>query len=385
MSNGNNQYKQLVLVWHEVTCDYLCYVYMLKALYNVKNIHANNYVALFLKTIAPVLEIELEAILKNANANNGLHFFNPGNRPLVYNQRQHSLKEVIVSSSKTPVAEKSMELSFNEKVYDIRLKMHNNTLLDLNYETVLEDIQLSDFWQSVLSAPERVLEALLEVFNSNISKQEMFRLCNAELSKTAESIDKEFSSEWFSYSIYKLFSKSPSLQRKDKIFIMYRYRFITSILKIEKLLPSLTVKNNEYKIDIFACFFRKWKAVIIEVIWNELKDLHTEFSQSLKNDLNKNITDTSFFSTNRKLRDNIHYERISALSDNDIMVIDKYQPVYFNVVINAFENAMFIDIDDECRSMTAFVNACYEKGVSPEMLPHNYETMYKKFLRYNTI
>jgi len=389
MNETQNENKRIDLVWLEILKDFWCYVYIAKSLEYTKNIHAKNYVAFFLKTLAPVLDFELGNMIEKASNNNKDKFFVPGMKKIVKKERQHALKEVIVNSSRLPVAEQSMELSFSEKVYDISIMVHDGVLMDMNYEAVLDNIQPTDFWNSLLLSPERVLQALLIVvppcFGIEIDFEMMFDDLKEELIKTAQLIDEELSSEWFSYSIFKLFSKANSLEREDKIFIMYRYRMITSILKIEKLIPTVKVKSDNFEFDVFISFFKKWKAVIIEITSSELSNLTTEFSNSIKQEIDEKISDKSFFPINRKLRDNIHYEKFDILSENELSLIDEYQSVYFDIVINAFNSVLFVDIDDECKTMTEFVKTCQEKGISQQDLFRNYEKYYRRFLKHKTI
>lgn len=365
----------------EIMQDLVCFVYILEVVKRQKNIEAKNYVSLFLKTILPVIEYEIAIFFEETQIISKNDFFNPGMKKRVFAERE-AIKRIIVNSSKPLITAQEMGLNFNEKVYDMNIKIYKNTLQDMNYETYVDNVKNSDFWLDLFSSPKKVLTAMLMGLNYDISIDELISALDDSIVKTSLDFDEKFDGERLSYSVYKLFSQADFLTNRDKIFILYRYRMVTSVLAIEKNLPKLEIKKNNDIIIDFHSFFRKWKAMIVEIIGKELSELKTDFSLNLQRKIDDNIVNKKFFQYNRKLRNNLHYTTIEILSQKALELIDSGQKIYFDILTSSFENCLYIDVDKECRTMTGFLKACQDKELPPDEITRNYYYYYIKYLLF---
>ena len=365
----------------EIMQDLVCFVYILEVVKRQKNIEAKNYVSLFLKTILPVIEYEIAIFFEETQIISKNDFFNPGMKKRVFAERE-AIKRIIVNSSKPLITAQEMGLNFNEKVYDMNIKIYKNTLQDMNYETYVDNVKNSDFWLDLFSSPKKVLTAMLMGLNYDISIDELISALDDSIVKTSLDFDEKFDGERLSYSVYKLFSQADFLTNRDKIFILYRYRMVTSVLAIEKNLPKLEIKKNNDIIIDFHSFFRKWKAMIVGIIGKELSELKTDFSLNLQRKIDDNIVNKKFFQYNRKLRNNLHYTTIEILSQKALELIDSGQKIYFDILTSSFENCLYIDVDKECRTMTGFLKACQDKELPPDEITRNYYYYYIKYLLF---
>lgn len=352
----------------------------------MKDIEAKNYVSLFLSMIAPVLVYELADSLEKLKwINSKKEFFEPGIYNKVKNERMRVLKSVIVDSKRAVPASEQMGLDFTEKVYDMNIILSGNKIIDMNYETFVDSITDLDFWNSLFGFPKQTINTLLDELGTSRTIEKIYEIddINTVLTRYANRIDTELCPQKYSYSSYKLFCKSNFLDDIDKFFILYRYRMITSTLLLERMLPPLRLEINGACIMDISSFMRKWKAVIIEVLGQELKGLNTGFGKRIKSELDRRIIDKSFFPSNRKLRNNAHYQKTDSLSSEEISIIDRYQNTYLQTLESIILEQLDISIDEECRCMTAFTKDCIERGLSYADIKRDYPNNYLNFKKSN--
>ena len=259
----------------------------------------------------------------------------------------------------------------------------NNKILDINFEQFGEDENL-DFWNSVFYLNEQVIETIFKVFDekfeSNISKK-LYKMTDAYISeKILNSIKNKINGKRYSYQSYKLFSKSTVLDTIDKIFILYRYRLISSIILIEKVFYGKELKisiDPLFNLD-FKNYIRKYKAISICIVGDELMKMNTDFSNSILKDISNQI-DAKFFPLNRKVRDNIHYSRINEFSNEEIEYLDTKQSEYLNIIYKHFINKINLDINNDDIFMTNFLKCCKAKGLNAETIKENYEKLYLEY------
>ena len=68
--------------------------------------------------------------------------------------------------------------------------------------------------------------------------------------------------------------------------------------------------------------------------------MNTEFAQNIQADIQSKIGDGPFWVMNRKLRNNIHYQRTEVLTENEIDTLDKFQTVYFEIISSHFQKTL---------------------------------------------
>lgn len=380
-TNNNAEQKSWSLdTIGEIINDLFCFETILRTKSYISNIELKSYFSMFLKTVVPVYIYEIANSLEKFNIVAKDDFFNSGMKKKVTEERQKSLKRVVFNSSQAQKAVEKMGLSFSEKVYDMNIILNEHKLIDMNFELYVDDIKEDDFdfWDSLYSLPNAILKAFVLAFNATFDIEQIFDYFNDELKSVVQNAESENRLERYSYSAYKLFKDSDSLELVDKIFILFRFRLISSVDLIEKLFPSIGIKaDNEFVIDIKR-FFRKYKALIICLVGEDLKGMNSEFSKTINNWFKINI-DESFWRLNRSLRNNLHYESTNILSEKELDLVDRFQNIYLEYLINNFERQINIDIDEECITMTSFLEACCDKGLDKDKIFKNYAYLYRKF------
>lgn len=370
----------------EMVNDWMAFEFILELKRRMKNVEAKNYLSSFLMTIAPVIVYEVAESLELMGIVSKKTFFNPGMDKRVQKEREQFVKRIIVKSSQPQLIEKEMGLNFKEKVYDINVLVRDNELMDMNYELFNKNIKENfEFWDSLFGLPKGLINTLFSCLNINKRIEDVYATIDESLSELAEKMEQEFVCERYSYSVQKLFSEADGLEDIDKILILYRYRLVTSAIRIEKAVPDFNISVGEIKVFDIKAFIRKYKAVVICIIGSELKAMNTEFAQNIQADIQSKIGDGPFWGMNRKLRNNIHYQRTEVLTENEIDTLDKFQTVYFEIISSHFQKNTFIDIDKECKTMTGFTKACHEKGMSEADIDKYYYYYYMKYVLFGRV
>lgn len=370
----------------EMVNDWMAFEFILELKRRMKNVEAKNYLSSFLMTIAPVIVYEVAESLELMGIVSKKTFFNPGMDKRVQKEREQFVKRIIVKSSQPQLIEKEMGLNFKEKVYDINVLVRDNELMDMNYELFNKNIKENfEFWDSLFGLPKGLINTLFSCLNINKRIEDVYATIDESLSELAEKMEQEFVCERYSYSVQKLFSEADGLEDIDKILILYRYRLVTSAIRIEKAVPDFNISVGEIKVFDIKAFIRKYKAVVICIIGSELKAMNTEFAQNIQADIQSKIGDGPFWGMNRKLRNNIHYQRTEVLTENEIDTLDKFQTVYFEIISSHFQKNTFIDIDKECKTMTGFTKACHEKGMSKADIDKYYYYYYMKYVLFGRV
>lgn len=368
---------------NELINDWMSFELILEVKRRMKDIESKNYISMFLKTVAPVIVYEVAESLELMGILPKEKFFYPGMKKKVQEEREKFVKKVIVRSSQPKLIEQEMGLNFNEKVYDINILVKDDVLMDMNYEIFNENIEENfEFWDSLFALPQSMINTVISCLGIEKNVDDIYAVLGNKLNEVAENMDQQFSCKRYSYSVYKLFSCNGRLEDIDKILILYRYRLITSIYKLEEAIPNINICLGDIRIFDIRAFFRKYKAVIICIIGSELKNMKTEFAKSIQEDMGQQIGLGAFWSVNRKLRNNIHYQKTEVLTEEEKQILDLYQPIYFAILRKHFNKNIFIDIDKECTTMTGFLKACREKGMNKEDIDKYY---YYYFMKYRLI
>lgn len=140
---------------YEIIGDLVCFELILKMKSLVKDIEVKTYLSKFLKILAPMYAYEIANSLQSLGIMNKNVFFNPGMDKKVREERQKSIKHIIVKSSRKEDIAREIGLDFNNKVYDINIIVRNNELFGMNYEDYMDEIQEDDFalWESLFDFP----------------------------------------------------------------------------------------------------------------------------------------------------------------------------------------------------------------------------------------
>ena len=363
----------------EIISDLFCFDLILEIKRKLKNEEAKEYLGTFLRILAPIYIHEIINAVDHLGIVPKNETLDSATLQRLNAERQLSAHKVIVNSKDAAKAIEEMEISFDRKVYDINIIVKNGILYDMNYEMQVAPVDDLDFWNHLFSLPHTILTAVFSALSPDYSIQEIFDNCSERLDLIANQLDEELSFYRYSYSTHKLFQNSINLEIPDKTLILYRYRMITSVNVLSNYLPSFHITFGEKRIVDMNSFFEKYKALIIEIMKDELNQLDTPFGNQIKADIKNAITDTRFFSLNRKLRNNLHYETTNILTTDELNMIRINQMNYLSIFENNFRKHLYIDIDEECKVMTGFSKAFRKSGMSKEELDRRYSFYYLKY------
>lgn len=364
---------------NEIIQDAFYFTLLLRIKRNIKDMEAKSYLSIFIKGMATIFAYEMARSLHNYKIINIDTFFNPGIKKRLMTEREW-LKRNTFNSNKIDKKITDMGINLTESIYDLNVIINGNCLLDLNIEPFNEDDDI-EFWNGVYFFPENALKNIFQVVFKEDLLDDVFNSLSLDLEYIVVDLENRLKADRYSYSSFKLFSNSKDLCEKDKIFIMYRYRIIQSIILIGKVFINeklnLTI-GDVINFDLKK-YLRKYKAIIIDIIGNDLMGLKSDFSNNILKRLELEVTEPNFYIINRKLRDNIHYTNISILNDEEIQMLDKFQDKYLNALATIMSNNITIDIGDDDILMTNFVKAFQEKGMTKEEVDKDYENLYLKF------
>jgi len=367
---------------NEILQDTFYFKILLEFKKKLKNVEAKRYLTMFMKYLAITFAYELSICMERCKILDKDAFFKTNMKKRVRDERQW-LHQDIANSRKMNNKILQMGINFNDLIYDLNIIVKDEKLLDLNFEDFNEDQDL-DFWNSVFYLSEQTLETIFKVFDeiieNDISKL-LFKIIDQYQSKNIlNKMNNEMNGTRYSYSVFKLFNKFDNLEIIDKIFILYRYRLVSSIIMIDKIF-----KENELNVSIkplinleFNSFLRKYRALIICIIGNDLMKMNSRFSKSILNEIKDNI-DKSFFPLNRQQRDNIHYSVITEFSEKELLFLDEMQYKYLNIIYKNFIENINLNIDEDDILMTNFLICCQDKGLTSEEIKLNYESLYLEY------
>lgn len=255
----------------------------------------------------------------------------------IENFRNYNLKYCPFINSETAIRiMKEMEVNFNPNIFDIVLYLSDENLLDINFRNWdLNKKENFELYDGLVATPSRWLEILMPDIYVKIL-EEMKELSKCFINKISESkINKK------SYSSYKLFKKG-NINNNEKLYILHRYGLIKTTMFIDNIIKdNISFNIGELHFD-FKTFIMKAKAIIIEMIWNDKK---VSISNSIIDKIfekNKRDINDNFYSINRKCRNNLHYSDYHFLSKKDITILDKYQDLYLNNVLETFDSYIFL-------------------------------------------
>lgn len=351
LSLGGLMNKELgVKTINEIFQDTFFLGAFLKSVSLINNEISKCVLSLILKDLSIIYTLELSKCCDELNVISKQNFFvNEQARKKVSADRQWIKKEIHKSKELNKKKEK-MEIDFdNDHIYDICLLYSNNKiLLGTNIE-LFENESQHEYWNELI--------LLLSEIGSSVYRALKFReitydqLINCFLVETENSrrmFEALTEGSYQSYSSGKLFKNSYILNNSDKNFILHRYRLIKSMDILLETYGNtfFCIKDglNDCLVSIsLKSFIRKAIAVTIVIIGNEICNMNTSFSKYIMGLFENEISETSFFKLNRKVRNNIHYKEIEQIDENDILIIDKYQKKYLKTLISAIDEQLSLE------------------------------------------
>ena len=76
----------------------------------------------------------------------------------------------------------------------------------------------------------------------------------------------------------------------------------------------------------------------------------------------------------------LHYVKTQSLTQDELKVVDQYQPIYLNIINTHILKELNVKVDKEYITMTNFLKACQRKGLSKTDIEKYYYFYYVKFL-----
>lgn len=267
--------------------------------------------------------------------------------------RMHNLKYVHNMESKdTKKLLDEMGVNFENYVFDLNLFVNNNNLVDTNFRNWNSNKEeYFELLDGIVATPFRWIEIFLPGLFEEI-EETLVDL----IDKYLNNID-EFKLEKKPYASSKLF-RGANINNNEKVYILQRYGLVKTIILLSKLMEE-SIAFNIGNMEINSNhFFIKIKAIVIELFWNDNKK-HLSILDKIF-ELNNIEIDKKFYTLNRKIRDNIHYNWIANITEGEYQFVSNYQDIYLKNVIKVFDEYINIKFDHMYERDYKFAKMIYE-------------------------
>lgn len=356
---------------------------------NINNIEAKNAIYEFIIDFSPVLIYEAYLYLKNKNLTKENEFYTSIElKEKVKEYRMLTTKKKVMNSDYIKSIIEKMGISFNEDVYDINVVVKNKEIKGFNFAEYNKMKEKSFFemcYSTNLKFAKVTFKDLTKIFE--IDYNNIIDKIIGSINKDMEKLKNSLSGVRYSYKSSKLFRYS-TIQNEDKLFILYRFNILNTIIELKKFFKKTKIIiniGNDFVIDIDK-FMDKIIALEIDILGRDIRSLNTNFVKKLSNDLdskflNIKIGDSqyNFYQLSRKLRNNIHYERIEKL-DNDIYsLIENLQEKYLQMIYNEMINNIIFSLDEEDVMINMFFDYCNRNGIEQQEIKENYRDYYTQY------
>lgn len=375
--NINNRVMPLANL-NEITQDSLFFCLFIEIKKKLNSIDSKYYLSSFIKQLSSIFFREMELALEYYEEYSTFDDYKDFHQKV--KSERNKIKKTVVNSNTSKSKINDLGIDYNKQIYDMQIYINSdNELLDFNIEEYNEyKDEDFDFWNNLYLFPRKILEKSLDRNWDNV-----FNNLMSYLSSVLIEIEEQTISQEYSYSSYKLFKHCFNLTNEDKTFILFRFRLLKSILLFDKIFlkGNILMSNSDDRVFNFDLknYLRKYKAIVISIIGNDLMCLKTPFSSKIITELD-NILPGDFYRINRKLRNHIHYvEEILPLSIKEEEILDKYQTLYLNYVYENILKNIDIEIDRECIAMSKAVQECRSKNMSVEEIKEKYQQYYLKY------
>lgn len=255
--------------------------------------------------------------------------------------RERFLKVVPSSNSNTiSTFSKEMGIDFNHYVYDtyvIRNEVNQEILgvsfgvWDLINASEEDKNNFSLFSELLVLEIEQIVQQKgINIFNDNL------------INEVTTELEEKIKLQKYPYSSGVMFNDN-ELNDSDKYLIMYYYYFFSIFNILETIIPVLIIGDSPDNINTKKSLL-KLKATLIVSFGESLKKTNTKVGDEISKELESNISDKSAYSLNRKLRNNIHYNYINYIDEEEYKTIDKFQHEYYACVISVFKKFTHIKL-----------------------------------------
>lgn len=245
----------------------------------------------------------------------------------------------------------STGVDFNYFVFDNVVtidKSNSNDLICINFS----DFVVRKFCENNINVFNQITRLPATVINAfckglGIDYFELYDEIKPLSKNVLNNLNQKFSFKCYAYSTALMF-KNSKLTDEEKYFVLYRYNLVKFALMIKELQP-VSINISEAFFINTNITYKKIKALAIETIYNDMKALDLPIIKKIEKSISHNINDMLFFSTNRKMRNNIHYNKREEISEEELALLDKYQDVYLNTVLDVFSENISVSINRNYR------------------------------------
>lgn len=369
---------------YEILQDNFSIVILGKILNRFQNIEAKIAIEEFISNFSPVLIYEAHFYLKNNNFIEEEKFYRSEElKNKVRDYRMLTTKKKIKESNYIETITKKMGIEFGEDIYDINVIVKNNKVKRFNFSEYNKKKE-KDFIEMCYWTNEEFSKVCFKEI-VRLSESDYKNIINEILDKKSNEIrklERRLSGIRYSYKSYKVF-KNSNIQENDKLFILYRINILQIIIELRNFFRKneITGRINDTIIIDVNNFFNKIIALEIDILGIDIRSLNTEYITKLQRKLDRKMLqgNKDFYSLSRKLRNNIHYEKIEELDLNTYNNIVNLQDKYINLVYDIMQKELSFRLDEENILMNNFFKYCNENDISKEEIELNYENYYTQY------
>lgn len=369
---------------YEILQDNFSIVILGKILDRFENIEAKIAIEEFISDFSPVLIYEAYFYLKNNNLIEEEKFYRSEElKNKVKDYRMLTTKKKIKESDYIETITKKMGIEFGEDIYDINVIVKKNKVKRFNFAEYNKKEEKEFLEMCYLTNEEFSKVCFKEIVK--LSDSDYNNIINDILDKKSDEIrelEGRLTGIRYSYKSSKIF-KNSSIKENDKIFILYRINILQTIIELRKFFrkKEITASINNKTILDTDKFINKIIALEIDILGNDIRSLNTEYIAKLQQKLDEKMLqgNKDFYSLSRKLRNNIHYEKIEELDLNTYNNIEVLQDNYIDLVYDIMIKELFFNLDEDDILMNNFFKYCIENNISQEEIELNYENYYTQY------
>lgn len=275
-------------------------------------------------------------------------------KPLLNEFRQRFLKrKAKLGKPHLEDIRKEMGIDFEHFVYDIILtvdeknkgKLYSINLGIWDLERIEND--KLEMFNVLARIPEYMIKKLLSSSEYKIIADKSLKAIDIACKSYAKEIDKKISPIKYPYASA-VFFKNLELWDQDKYLVLYYYSYFSWFDMLDVFVPALKVEGEVFGLNI-PYSLMKLKAMLIVTFGEIVLELNTPVTQQVKKVLATCIEDPDIYILNRRLRNNIHYEEVDKLSDDEVKRIDAFQRKYIQTILSIFEEKIKFKIGKQYK------------------------------------
>ena len=369
---------------YEILQDNFSIIVLGKVLNKFQNLEAKIAIEEFISDFSPVLIYEAYFYLKNNNLIEEEKFYRSEElKNKVRDYRMLTTKKKIKESEYIETITKKMGIEFDEDVYDINVIVKDNKVKRFNFAEYNKKKEKNFIEMCYLTNEEFSKICFKEIVK--LSDSDYTKIINDILDQKSGEIKKleeRLSGIRYSYKSSKIF-KNSNIMEDDKIFILYRINILQTIIELREFFRKVEIIasiDNKVILDVNK-FVNKIIALEIDILGNDIRTLNTEYIAKLQKNLDRKMLqgNKDFYSLSRKIRNNIHYEKIEKLDMNTYNNIVFLQDNYIDLVYDIMIKELFFYLDEDDILMNNFFKYCIENNISQEEIELNYENYYTQY------